>query len=77
VRIIKSITAREIFRQIPSVKKQLWGGEFWTDGYFVATVGRHGDEGVIGSYVKNQGREKEYGQLHRASVKDSAQLALW
>ena len=32
VRTIKSITAREIFRRVPSVKKDLWGGEFWTDG---------------------------------------------
>ena len=33
VRTIKSITSREIFRRVPSVKKDLWGGEFWTDGY--------------------------------------------
>jgi REP element-mobilizing transposase RayT len=41
VTLIKSITAREVFRLCPYVKKQLWGGEFWTDGYFVSTVGRH------------------------------------
>ena len=34
VQIIKSITAREIFKKCPLVKKQLWGGELWTDGYF-------------------------------------------
>jgi REP element-mobilizing transposase RayT len=39
VQIIKSITAREIFRQCPEVKSKLWGGEFWSDGYFVSTVG--------------------------------------
>ncbi len=39
VRRIKSITAREIFRACPEVKKQLWGGELWTDGYFMSTVG--------------------------------------
>ena len=33
VQIFKSITAREIFRRRPSVRKELWGGEFWTDGY--------------------------------------------
>ena len=55
VTVIKSITAREIFRRCPEVKKQLWGGEFWTDGYFASTVGKHGDESVIGNYVKNQG----------------------
>jgi putative transposase len=64
VRIIKSITAREIFRTVPSVKKQLWGGEFWTDGYFVTTVGRKGSEETIRQYVKEQGREEEYQQIH-------------
>ncbi|EIM96009.1 transposase IS200-family protein [Paraburkholderia hospita] len=28
VSILKSITAREIFRRCPHVKKTLWGGEF-------------------------------------------------
>ena len=63
VRTIKSITAREVFRRCPKVKKQLWGGEFWTDGYFASTVGKHGDEQMIGQYVKKQG--KAYQQLHR------------
>ena len=62
VRTLKSVTAREIFKRCPQVKKKLWGGEFWTDGYFASTVGKHGDEAVIGSYVKNQGQE--YQQLH-------------
>ena len=62
VTMIKSLTAREIFRRCPQVKKQLWGGEFWTDGYFGSTVGKHGDESMIGDYVKNQG--KEYQSLH-------------
>ena len=53
--IQKSITAREIFARVPKVKKQLWGGEFWSKGYFMATVGQHGSERVIGEYVKQQG----------------------
>lgn len=64
VRIIKSLTAREILARVPSVKKKLWGGEFWSDGYYVSTVGRHGTETVIRNYVKQQGRDKEYAQLH-------------
>lgn len=63
VTIIKSITAREIFKRCPHVKKILWGGEFWTDGYFAGTIGKHGDENMIGKYVKNQGRE--YQKLHK------------
>ena len=62
VTMIKSITAREIFKRCPQVKKKLWGGEFWTDGYFAGTVGKHGHEETIGNYVKNQG--VEYQKLH-------------
>ena len=54
VRTIKSITAREIFRQIPSIKKELWGGEFWTDGYYINTVSKRGNEDVVRQYVKNK-----------------------
>jgi REP element-mobilizing transposase RayT len=64
IRTIKSITAREIFAKYPEVKKKLWGGEFWSDGYYVATVSKHGNENVISNYVKEQGRESEYKKLH-------------
>ena len=62
VTMVKSLTAREIFRQCPQVKKQLWGGEFWTDGYFASTVSKHGDENTIANYVKQQGQT--YEKLH-------------
>ena len=68
VQIIKSITGREIFRACPEVKKQLWGGEFWTDGYFISTVGQHGNESVIKKYIRNQGAEAEYEQLHKEQL---------
>ena len=41
--IIKSITSKEILRKDQEVKKILWGSEFWTDGYFVNTVSKHGN----------------------------------
>jgi putative transposase len=62
VTVLKSVTARELFKRCPQVKKKLWGGEFWTDGYFASTVGKHADEQTIGNYVKGQGQE--YQQLH-------------
>ena len=68
VKLVKSLTARELFTRVPSVKKQLWGGEFWSKGYFISTVGRHGSEEVIRRYVKNQGTEKDYKQLHSQAV---------
>ena len=64
VRTIKSITAREIFNRVPQVKKQLWGGEFWSDGYYIASVGQHASEAVIREYVKKQGQDEQYRQLH-------------
>ena len=64
VRTIKSLTAREIFVRCPHVKKKLWGGQFWSDGYFVSTVGRHANENTIGDYVRNQGQEGNYQKLH-------------
>lgn len=65
VTMIKSITAKEIFKRCSEVKKELWGGEFWSDGYFVSTVGKHGDEGMIMKYVQNQG--KKYTKLHKSN----------
>ncbi|HEY5122780.1 MAG TPA: IS200/IS605 family transposase [Ignavibacteria bacterium] len=65
VTIIKSITAREIFKHHPEVKEQLWGGEFWSDGYFVNTASKFGDENTISQYVKNQGTAEEYKQLYK------------
>ncbi len=63
VQIIKSITAREIFKACPKVKKYLWGGKFWSDGYFISTVGAHGNEQMIKNYVQQQGKTEDNGQL--------------
>ena len=63
VRKFKSITARELFKKFPLLKKELWGGEFWSDGYYVSTVGERGDWRVVERYVKNQGKESETKQL--------------
>jgi REP element-mobilizing transposase RayT len=66
---VKSLTAREIFKRAPEVKQKLWGGEFWSDGYYVSTVGRYGSEETIREYVKDQGKEEEYQQLHEQQLK--------
>jgi len=57
IRIVKSITAKRVFKECPKVRKKLWGGELWSDGFYVATVSEHGNEQVIANYVKNQGDE--------------------
>jgi REP element-mobilizing transposase RayT len=66
VQIIKSITAKEVFRLHPEVKQKLWGGKFWTSGYYANTVGQYGNEKVIKEYVRKQGRI--YHQIHRGQL---------
>ena len=63
IKLIKSLSAKAVFREVPEVKDELWGGEFWTDGYYIATISGKGNKAVIEKYIKNQGREKDIEQL--------------
>ena len=56
VRIFKSITAKQLFLRFPELKKQLWGGQFWTEGYYMSTVSQRGDWKTVERYVRNQGK---------------------
>ena len=59
ITIIKSITARKVFEQFPELrKKELWGGEFWSDGKYIETIGESANEEVIRSYIRNQSLDK-------------------
>ena len=69
IKAVKSITAKEIFKLHPEVKEKLWGGEFWTKGYYVNTVGRHGDENTIQAYVQSHGKIDEYEKLHTQQLR--------
>lgn len=59
VRIFKSIVARELFREFPSLKRRLWGGELWEDGYFARTVGDRMTSEVIKKYIQHHRKEKQ------------------
>ena len=76
IQIVKSITAKAVFAKCPQVKKKLWGGEFWTDGYYVATIRISINEQVISKYVREQGQEKEYKKLYQA-VEEEKQYSIW
>jgi putative transposase len=60
VRTIKSISARELFREFPKMRKSLWAGELWEDGYFARTVGDRMTRQIIDKYIKHH-REMEQG----------------
>lgn len=59
----KSLSARAIFKEHPQVKRQLWGGEFWEDGYFARTVGDKVTAEVIQKYIQHQRDDKTNAQL--------------
>ena len=59
VRIFKSITAKQLFIRFPNLKRELWGGEFWSDGFYLSTVSRRGDWSTVERYITNQGKNKE------------------
>ena len=63
----KSITAREIFRRHPEVRRKLWGGQFWTSGYYMNTVGQYANEKVIREYVSKQG--KKYHKIYQGQLR--------
>ncbi|MDP1994564.1 MAG: transposase, partial [Ignavibacteria bacterium] len=58
---------RIIFQQVPEVKRLLWGGEFWTKGFYINTVGKAANEQAISNYVKNQG--SKYKQIYNNQPK--------
>jgi putative transposase len=65
---VKSITAKEIFRLHPEVKRFLRGGRFWTSCYYVNTVGQYANEESIKKYLQNQGKS-DYGKLHSGQIR--------
>ena len=69
VRTIKSIVAREMFRLHPEIRSLLWGGSFWTSGFYANTVGLYASKEVIQKYVQNQGKEEEYKKIHSGQLK--------
>jgi len=65
VRTVKSKSARELFRVFPSLKRRLWSGQLWEDGYFARSVGDSMTRDVIEKYIKHHGDlEQGPAQLH-------------
>jgi len=54
VQILKSVSAREVYRRHAELREELWGGELWSDGYFVRTVGDEVTAAVIRRYIRLQ-----------------------
>ena len=63
-RTIKSITAKQLFQRHPEIEAKLWGGNFWTSGFYANTVGQYGNEEVIRKYIENQGKQEVYRKVY-------------
>ena len=64
VQVMKSISAREVFSKFPKLRKQLWAGELWSDGYFVRSVVDKVTADIIRKYIEYQTHEDDSKQLH-------------
>jgi len=58
VQIMKSISAKMVFREFPEIKEQLWGGDLWSNGYFVRSTGDKVTSEVVRQYIRYQHKEK-------------------
>ena len=65
VGMFKSITAKQLFLKFPALKKELWSGEFWSDGFYMATVGERGNWHAVEKYVAEQGKTMDIPQQLR------------
>ena len=76
VQIMKSISAREVFKKFPKLKRALWAGEMWNDGYFVRSVGDEVTADIIRRYIEYQKHEDDSVQLNMfGHSQDAPQLA--
>jgi len=66
----KSITARKVFERFPKLKREkLWGGEFWSDGKYIGTVGEAASETTIERYIRNQSVDRGTGESRMKQLK--------
>ena len=63
VQMLKSISAREVFKKFPKIRKEMWSGKIWSDGYFVRSVGDEVTSDIIRRYIKYQKRHDHTFQL--------------
>jgi putative transposase len=68
MQILKSISAREMFKRFPELRRQLWGGEFWSDGGYIGTVGDGVNTEIVKRYIQEQGDEKEKARIQQLTL---------
>ena len=59
MQIIKSIAAKQMFKSFPEIRKEFWGGQFWSDGGYVGTIGEGITAEIIRNYISNTKEHSE------------------
>ena len=62
VQIMKSISAKELYKRYPELRKKMWSGAIWEEGYFVRSVGDVVTSEVIRKYINYQQNEDKPNQ---------------
>ena len=73
MQVIKSITAKEMFRKYPEIKKELRWWSFWSDWWYIGTVWEWTNEDIVKRYIQNQWDEierEQYKQLKLFTIRD-------
>ncbi|MDD4051135.1 MAG: IS200/IS605 family transposase [candidate division Zixibacteria bacterium] len=53
VKILKGVSAKQLFAQHPEIRNVLWRGTLWSPSYYVGTAGDVSSEIII-RYIQNQ-----------------------
>ena len=54
VNVLKSVSAKQLFKEFPRLREAMWGGELWSSGYFVRATGDAVTAAVIQRYIRYQ-----------------------
>ncbi len=77
IQVLKSITAREMFKRFPSIKRILWGGALWERGYFVMSSGQGTTDEMIRQYIKEQRNPMVANDKPNLFGPEATELARW
>lgn len=58
MQMLKGGSAKVIREEFPELKEFLWGESFWSEGYFVESIGKV-SEGAVRKYIQEQNKQAE------------------
>jgi putative transposase len=70
MQIIKSIAVKQMFKSFPEIRKELWGGQFWSDRGYIGMVGEGITAEIIRNYISQQGTSEEKEGYQQMNLQD-------